>query len=44
VLMKYANCEDERSQLNDGEKQTADLLVQALADHNGKYYSLWLNR
>lgn len=44
VLMKYAHCEYERNQLNDGEKQTADLLVQALADHNGKYYSLWLNR
>lgn len=44
VLMKYAHCEFERNQLSDSENNTVDLLIQTLADHNGKYYSLWMNR
>lgn len=44
VLMKYAHCEFERKQLSDKENNTADELIQILADHNSKYYSLWLSR
>lgn len=44
VLMKYAHCEYERKLLSDEENRLADDMIQTLAEHNSKYYSLWINR